>query len=274
MILYGVRRYGAPGFSTDYASSICVDSSGNVYVTGESSVFGTGTGSDYATIKYNSDGTEQWVARYNGPANNEDGANSIASDNLGNVYVTGYSSGDYATIKYNSAGDSVWVKRFSGPGNSLDDAYAIIIDYSGNVLVTGVSDGGFGSTSLDYLTIKYSSAGTALWTARYNGTGNSFDYAYSIAADGSDNVYVTGESTGTGTFDDYATVKYNSNGVQQWVSRYNRTGNTHDAASSIAVDNSGNAYVTGESGDNGTYSDVVSIKYNSSEIPYGLLSMT
>ena len=85
------------------AAAIALDSSNNVYVTGESA--GQGTGNDFATVKYNSTGQEQWVVRYNGPANRDDQANAIAVDASGNVYVTGQSfdpnnGDDYATIKY------------------------------------------------------------------------------------------------------------------------------------------------------------------------------
>jgi len=58
--------------------------------------------------------------------------------------------------------------------------------------------------------------------------------------DGSGNVYVTGYSIESGTYFDYATVKYNSSGVQQWVQRYNG-----GSAYSLAVDDSGSVYVTG-----------------------------
>jgi hypothetical protein len=63
--------------------------------------------SDYATVKYNSTGVQQWDARYNGTGNNEDKAYAIIVDNSNNVLVTGSSrnsslsgSEDFLTIKY------------------------------------------------------------------------------------------------------------------------------------------------------------------------------
>jgi hypothetical protein len=61
-----------------------------VFVTGAS--YDSGTYYDYATLKYNSAGVQQWVARYNGPANFWDYARALAIDAAGNIYVTGYSS--------------------------------------------------------------------------------------------------------------------------------------------------------------------------------------
>jgi len=247
-----VARYNGPGNSSDEATAIAVDGSGNVYVTGYSK--GSDTYYDYATVKYNSEGQEQWVARYNGPGNGNDYANAIAVDGSGNIYVTGrsYNSDsdieddwDYATVKYNSEGQEQWVARYDGPENSYDKATAIAVDGSGNVYVTGYSKGS--DTYYDYATVKYNSSGEEQWVARYNGPGNYYDYAHAIAIDGSGNVYVTGESRGSGTFDDYATVKYNSSGQEQWVARYNGPGNSGDGANAIAVDGSGNIYVTGSS---------------------------
>jgi beta-propeller repeat-containing protein len=259
-----VARYNGPANLDDGGHAIAGDSSGNVYVTGGS--HGLGTDLDYATIKYDSAGQQQWVARYNGPGNGWDRAAAIARDSSANVYVTGQSLGlgtnfDYATVKYDSAGQEQWAARYNGPGNGEDDAVAIATDGSGNVYVTGQSlDSG---TGFDYATIKYDSAGQEQWVARYNGPPNGSDTAKGVAVDTSGNVYVTGRSLGSGGYFDYATVKYDSAGQEQWVARYNGPGNGHDDAEAIAVDSSGNVYVTGGSAGSDGLADYATVKYNS-----------
>ncbi|KAF0157600.1 MAG: Uncharacterized protein FD188_2699, partial [Ignavibacteria bacterium] len=260
-------RYGGDQYIDNVATAISVDGSGNVYVTGRS--YGSGTSHDYATIKYNSNGLVQWVQRYNGSGNSDDEAIALTVDGSGNVYVTGLSVGsgtssDYATIKYNSNGIEQWVQRYNGPGNSYDEAIALTVDGSGNVYVTGLSYGS--GTDDDYATIKYNSNGIEQWVQRYNGPGNSDDEAIALTVDGSGNVYVSGRSVGSGTSRDYATIKYNSNGIEQWVQRYNGPGNSFDEARAISVDGSGNIYVTGRSVGSGTFSDYATIKYNSNGI--------
>jgi len=260
-----VRRYDGPANGTDEATAIAVDASGNVYVTGFS-YGGPSTLDDYATIKYNSSGDIIWLRRYNGgPDYSPEEAKAIAVDNSGNVYVTGSSvdtiSCDYTTIKYNSSGQEVWVREYNGPGNDHDEADAIAVDNSGNVYVTGWSVGS--GTDKDYATIKYNTSGNIVWVKRYNGSGNSGDYARAIAVDANGYIYVTGESVGSGTSSDYVTIKYNSFGDEMWVKRYNGPSNQNDCARAIAVDASGNVYVTGFSYGSGTSYDYATIKYNS-----------
>lgn len=252
----------------DSGISVATDSAGNVYITGTSS--GSDSSDDYFTVKYDTDGNELWRVYYNGAKDRVDRAAAIAVDNLGNVYVTGESDEplsytDYATIKYDSDGNQEWAARYNGPGNSHDTAHFITVDANGYIYVTGQSTGS--GTGYDYTTIKYDSDGIEQWVApaRYNGSGNDDDRAYSIVVDSSGNVYVTGWSIGSGTGYDYATIKYNADGIEQWVAPYNGPGNDGDFASSIALDTSGNVYVTGNSTGEDTYRDLTTIKYDADD---------
>ncbi|OGC90740.1 MAG: hypothetical protein A2142_02395 [candidate division Zixibacteria bacterium RBG_16_48_11] len=254
-----VRRYNGPGNGDDVARALAVDDSANVYVTGTS--YGSGTSLDYATIKYAPNGDTLWVRRYNGPGNADEEARALTVDESGNVFVTGWSgiSPDYATIKYAPNGDTVWIRRYDGPGNSGDQARALALDESGNVYVTGESYGS--GPYYDYATIKYAPNGDTLWVRRYDGTGNDFDLPSALALDSAGNVYVTGFSSGSGTGRDYATIKYAPNGDTLWVRRYNGPTDSVDVAKDLAVDDSGNVYVTGWSVGSGTNIDYATIKY-------------
>lgn len=245
-----VRYYNGAANSRDVGRAITFDSSGNVYVTGESRET---TVTDIITIKYSSNGVRQWASIYNGQANGPDGGTAIVVDNNGNVFVTGYSDGDPSTvfrqddcvtIKYNSAGTELWVRRYNGTSNTNDVAHDIAVDVSGNVYVAGeTSSSGAG---YDYVTLKYNSDGTLLWDELYNGPAGIHDFAYAVAVDANGNVYVTGSSDGSSADDeDYATIKYNSGGTQQWISRYNGMGGG-DEARNLFLKGS-DLYVTGYS---------------------------
>jgi uncharacterized delta-60 repeat protein len=269
-------RYNDPHNGFDQAKSIAVDGYGNVYVTGEGGLGGSdpNSNSDYVTIKYNTNGTRLWVATYDGPGRN-DAANALTLDKYGNVYVTGRSPAgidldeqdmDYATIKYNNNGQQLWVRRYDGPYmyNEYDEALDIKVDGSGNVYVTGRSAASNLESSNDYATVKYDANGNEKWSARYNGPGNSTDDALALVVDASQNVYVTGYSAAgpNETNFDYATIKYNMNGQEVWVKRYNGPANDQDQAGALALDKNGNIYVTGRSMGAGTGYDFATVKYD------------
>lgn len=115
----------------------------------------------------------------------------------------------------------------------------------------------------------------ALWAAGYNGPSNRTDSASNMALDAQGNVYLTGESIGTGTDIDIATAKYDAQGRQLWAVRYSQPGPGHDFAYDIGVDAQGNVYVTGQTWrefnfNGGTEQDIVTLKYS----PQGALLWT
>jgi uncharacterized delta-60 repeat protein len=259
-----VRLFNGAASGDDEAAVMKVDAAGNVYVSGFST--GSGSGHDYTTIKYNSDGVQQWISIYNGPGNALDEVFDMAIDAGGNVYVTGRSystqseyTADIATVKYNSAGVQQWAARYNSPTNEQDYGFAVTVDASGNVYVTGQN--GHPALDADVVTIKYSPAGVQLWAVLYDLTGN-WDTGNDIDVDALGNVYVTGfHSTDWGTaYLDMVTIKYDAQGVFQWSKGYNGTGNNSDQAVALGLDASGNIYITGYS--TGQVYDCVTIKYD------------
>ena len=210
---------------------------------------------DYATVAYNAaTGAQRWASRYNGPANRDDRASSLAvSPGGATVFVTGTSRGsglDYATVAYNAAtGARRWASRYNAGGD--DSARSVAVSPGGaTVFVTGVSRGA-APRGLDYATVAYNAAtGARRWVSRYNGRRNKDDFAVSVAAGpGGHSVFVTGTSFGGTSGLDYATVAYNAaTGAPRWVSRYNGPAGGADFAGSLSVSPGGSAvFVTGTS---------------------------
>lgn len=259
-----VRRYDGPFSSGDYSHAITVDTSGNIYVTGES--YGSGTSRDYATIKYYPNGDTAWVRRYDGPGNGADYARDIVLDALGNVYITGKSYGgigegyDCATIKYDSEGNEEWIERFGGEANLDDEAYAIALDVHGNVFITGRVQVKEFSFTIDICnTIKYSPAGDTIWVREYAGP-SFIDAGFDVVVDDSGNAYVAGAGM-DGLIFTYLTIKYSSDGNREWVKQYNHW--LANLARGVAIDRYGDIYVTGWSADSLFSYDYATVKYNS-----------
>jgi hypothetical protein len=318
-----LRSYNGTASDNDQGVKLVLDDSANVFVTGYSK--GSGTNNDITTIKYNTSGTQQWVATYNGVFNGHDQGASVAVDGNGNVFVTGYETTanqnyfDMVTIMYNSAGAQQWADVYDGAGNVNDEGVDIVNDGAGNTYVVGTSDtmynsmpnndivvlkynnagariwrrvywsptysydiarkmcldrngnificgfGGLNNQGENYYTIKYDPAGVCLWSQFYNYATNTYERPTDIIADSLGNVIVTGHgitSTSTQT-NDYVTVKYNAGGTFQWATRYNGAGNNHDYAYGIALDDSLNIFVTGQSkGASPTMNNIATVKYD------------
>lgn len=153
-------RFNGPENSDDHPSSFAVDSRGNVFVTGMSWV--RGIGNTYTTIKYTPTGTEDWIAQYHGPSVGGNEALSMAVDDEGCAYITGYDdTSRMTTIKYSTNGMVSWISNYRAPGSKQSKGYSLAIDDFGDILVTGVSRyEDFDITT----TIKYTQAGDPVST--------------------------------------------------------------------------------------------------------------
>lgn len=248
--------------AADYAEGVAVDSSGDIYVAGYSSINNT----DAILTKQGPDGLIKWQRSLSGT--NTDLFHSVAIDNAGDVYVTGYSnspsslSGDNILIvKYNSAGTLQW-QRLIG-GNNNDEGYSIDFD-SNNDLYLGGYTNSFGGSVENFLLMKLSRIdGSTIWARTLSGS--SSEYAYSVAVDSANGIYITGYSSSTGnpgTGNNIVIAKYTTSGDLSWQKVLGSTGN--DIGRSVAVDSGNNAYVLGYT--DGAVSGVTSFilaKYNS-----------
>jgi hypothetical protein len=253
--------YDGPASGVDEARAVVTDGAGNVYVTGPSQ--GDGTGYDYATVKYNSSGVQQWVARldYEG---NDDAPNALAVDENGNVYVTGFGRADateedWVTVKYNSGGTEQWRRFHDGDMYLYDEAFGIELDDAGNVYAVGQSSFP-GAYQLDYAVIKYSPVGDTLLVAEYDGGSYRFDNAYAMVLDDAGDFYVTGRSYGGASYD-LVTVKYDTAGDRQWVSRFRGSGSGDDVGKDMVLLGNGDVLVAGYSKGSGTGFDLTAIRY-------------
>lgn len=261
------RAYDGGRF--DYAYKVAVDGGGNIIVTGASEIWHDYNENgeqdeeevnyDYYTIKYDSNGSEQWHAIYDGEARDEPFAMAVDSDS--NVIVTGRSFNgtdyDYCTIKYDPEGGEAWAEPVLYDGGDTDCANSIAVDSQGNIIVTGYSDG----ETLNYCTIKYNSKGDlfAGWPAIYDG--GFADSALEVAIDSSDDcILVTGvvgiwhDRDDDGVEDeeeittDFCTIKYSPGGDEVWAEPvlYNiGPDSTNDTAYGLAIDTQNNIIVTG-----------------------------
>jgi uncharacterized delta-60 repeat protein len=253
--------------ASEVAYALTLDASGNIYVTGTSYANATND-HDIATVKYNNSGTQQWVARYNGPGSVFDAGADLVVDAALNVYVTGYARDlvgttnySYATIKYNAAGSQQWASIYDGPAADDDEARAICLTPAGNVAVTGRSLG-TGSTAEDCTTILYNgSNGSTIWARRFDGGAVQYDEGIAVAADSSNRIFVTGYSYAIGTNNNFLTIRYEANGDTSWIVKYNGPGNNADQAYSLAIGMTGEFYVGGMSKGSGTNEDYAVVKY-------------
>lgn len=275
-----VAYFNTPQNWIDDAVAITTDAAGNVYMTG-SVVKYEPFEYDYLTVKFNTSGVLQWYATYNGTANGVDMANDIAVDAAGNVYVTGLSSGqirkgrgdltfivstgyDVVTIKYNASGTQQWVQRYNA-SNLNDEGKAIGLDAAGDVYVTGLASAS--SSNQNAVTIKYNNAGAFLWQQTYAGPAGSHDFANDLAVDGSGNVLIAGGTFNSAGRSDVLAIKYNTSGVQQWLSTYDAGSSYHDLGNKMALDDYGNMYIAGESAIPGvTSSDYITVKFASNGV--------
>ena len=199
-----IRHYSGPGpppLAYDFPYALTTDNAANVYVTGASE--DPSKTFNCATVKYDSAGNVIWVKRMHPPVVGYD----IEVDEFQNVYITGRSDGTNNTIKLDIDGNIVWTRTYPTTDGFAPNYAVLILDSAKNIYVTANIDS---NTYTRYGAIKYDNNGNQLFIVNYTYPGNHFNYVYDMFVDKKGTVYLTGTSQGSGTYYDYATVKYSS----------------------------------------------------------------
>ncbi|MFA5865354.1 MAG: SBBP repeat-containing protein [Phycisphaerae bacterium] len=208
---------------------------------------------------------------------------SVASDGLGNIYVTGKFSGtvdfdpgpenvlrtsagksDVFLSKFSSSGEFLWVRIMGGNDNDIGNAVAA--DGSGNAYVVGsfsstmtvdnntgtnlVSRGGTGA-----FICKFASDGDFLWARTIDGSAN--ENALAVVADIFGNVYVGGSFSGRFDFNflDGTDIKESQGQLNGFITRFSSDGKyiwtdvfgstLNDEITALGIDNGGNIFAAG-----------------------------
>ena len=237
-------------------------------------------GSDVFVTKLNAAGNALAYSTYLGGIENDVGREIAVDGSSGDAYVTGRAQAagfPYTNLDWwGGNNDEAFVAKFNPGGSALvysipfggensDEGNGIAVDKSGNVYVTGTTS----STDFPIMTpvqptndgdadvfvSKFNDSGSMLLFSTYLG-GSNRDEGHSIALDRFGNIYVAGLTTSTnfdtvhalqtnfGGLCDAFVTKFNDNGASLEYSTY-LGGSDEDEARGIAVDASGNAYLTG-----------------------------
>lgn len=257
----GVRLWATyyTGNTNEVGLGICTDPFGNIFVTGWTSstvfpLFNPGGGAYYQAtrggvfgawdiydafiLKFSNTGVRLWASYYGGGLG--DCGKSICSDNLGNIFVTGYTRSNADFPRQNPGGGTYFQALHGGSVSSATDA--------GDVFV-----------------LKFNNSGVRQWATFYGGTDD--EVGNGICSDFSGNIFVVGNTKSTDfplrnfgapsyyqsalsnpfSFnppgDDAFIIKFNNSGSLQSATYYG--GNSTDIGHSVAADSFGNIFVTG-----------------------------
>ncbi|MCB9763258.1 MAG: SBBP repeat-containing protein [Alphaproteobacteria bacterium] len=240
--------------NNDYAYGVAVDAAGDVYVAG-STRGGLAQGQrdkyDVFVASYDSAGNPRWIQQRGTTAN--DYGWRVAVDDLGAVFVCGYTSGNLDG-NTNAGSNDLFVMRFEDDGtwawtalhgtSGVDRAYELAVDDAGGVYVAGFTRGGLhGATSgggRDLILVKLDRDGAWQWTAQEGGANGELAWGLAVDADGDVHVagYTGGDLGGDGNqggFDAYI-LSYDAAGAALGAMQLGGTGEDRGLALAAYAD--------------------------------------
>lgn len=235
------KRLGSPE-GTERAQDVIV-ANGNIFVVGYSTETGQ---NNLLLIKYTSAGAVSWKKHI---LYKDTIGYSIATNDTTNLYCVGTifeTKHKLFLVKILQANSSiVWEYSYEIAGKSLI-GQGSVCDSLGNLYVVGtaIDDG---TNNENIFVAKFNSAGVIQWQKLISGANN--DNGNSVSVDSSNNIFIVGTTNSHGTgLNDTIIIKCDSSGNVLWQKTLGGTG--AENAVGVAVDSSGNSYLTGSTGDN------------------------
>ncbi|QDU89475.1 Beta-propeller repeat protein [Pirellulimonas nuda] len=200
--------------ANDLGYAVATDLLGSLYIAGSTrgDLGGANAGgSDAFVAKYSVDGALLWSHQFGTLAS--DIGRAVATDVLGNVYVTGTTSGllaeeavggaDGFLVKLDPEGTPLWERQFGSV--LLDTPYGLSVDTAGGVYVAGSTHGGLEGANAgaiggnpasqnDAFLLKFDTSGHRLWSRQF-GTAD-LDKVNAVTVDAAGLVYVAGDTRG------------------------------------------------------------------------------
>ncbi|HEY6627203.1 MAG TPA: T9SS type A sorting domain-containing protein [Ignavibacteriaceae bacterium] len=269
--LLWITAFDSLGQSDSRAEDIWVDNGGNIFVTGWISQTNNGY-YDIVTIKMNEDGSILDWAYFGQVDNVSDYGSKVIADDNGNVITGGDSfrnvslGRELVIIKYNSNLDTSWVVHINGSDNSFNEfTVDLALDDTGNVYALCRLQNNPGFT--DFAVLKINQDGDVIWRTEFDEAGGQ-DIPEAMTMDDEGNIFVTGRvrRISGGGYNDFAVIKYNNDGVEQWKSYYDGPNNLDDDPIDVVLDQDGNVFACGESNRDGSYFKFIVVKYNSAGV--------
>jgi hypothetical protein len=248
-----------PGFG----QQVIIVPDGSIYVAGFSTFICQEDMcySEMVVAKYDGNGDQLWTIVFMYGDVDSTQVVGIAADDESNLYIAANFQPIgpvYGLFKYASNGELLW--ETAPYVNFQSASKGLCLDSSDSVEMTGKA--GYNSPAFSYGTFKVDSSGSFVWTNDYPQNPSESSVASAIAVDLSNNSYVTGFSPGSNSRNDIVTIKYDPNGNQMWLQRYNGPGNGNGAGNAIDVDKNGNVYVAGYDTTVAGGTEMVLIKYS------------
>ncbi|HEY0867446.1 MAG TPA: hypothetical protein VGE01_08710 [Fimbriimonas sp.] len=261
------RRFDGKEHLDDIGAKVAVDPAGHAIIAGMTRTTASGNRYEFVTAKYDPAGNRVWARLY-GVANQTGRVEALQVDAAGNVYLActvGPSGGptDVLLVKYGSDGTMLWDRRYDGgDGTRSDAASAMAIASNGDAIVVGSSVRP--STGRDLLTLRFSAAGSLVWTRTHTGEAIvAADGASAAAIDATGAIFVAGtvDRTASGMGTDWVLLKYDASGSLGWLKYFNSGNGRDDWAEALALDGNGNAFVAGYAEDANGQFNMMTVKY-------------